>query len=70
VEHPPLPTDRATLQPCQDAQTQKDWDSATSPVYADAMDLAWTLNEHGVVMNAFAGQKEKIFCSSKKGSEV
>jgi hypothetical protein len=43
--------------PCQDTQTQKDWDSTTSPVYADAMDLARTLNEHGVVVNCIRRSK-------------
>jgi hypothetical protein len=54
--------------PCEDAQSKKDWDSANSPVYADAMELARTLADHGVVVNCIRRSKEESMFTGQKGA--
>lgn len=61
---------------CKDARNQADWDSETSPVYADAKALAEELKSHGVAVecirrsteeNIFEGQKGAAWFQSKQG---
>jgi len=61
---------------CKDAPSQADWNSATSPVYADATALAEELKSHGVAVECirlskqediFEGQKGAAWFQSKQG---
>lgn len=61
---------------CKDAHSQADWNSGTSPVYADANALAEELKSHGVEVecirrskqeNMFEGQKGAAWFQSKQG---
>ena len=56
------------LDPCKDADARKQWDNATSPVYADAMELARTLNNRGFVLECVRRSKEEHLFPHQKGA--
>jgi hypothetical protein len=53
---------------CKDAPSQADWNSATSPVYADATALAEELKSHGVAVECIRPSKQENIFEGQKGA--
>jgi hypothetical protein len=50
------------------ARAQQQWESGSSPVYADATDLARTLEEHGFAVQCIRRSLEEHLFKSQKGA--
>lgn len=62
--------------PCSDHDSRRAWESRTDPIYADAMELAGTLENYGFVVECvrssklaglFEGQKGAAWYKAKQG---
>lgn len=53
---------------CNDARAQQAWDDASSPVYADATELARTLSDRGFVVKCIRRSKEEHLFEGQKGA--
>jgi hypothetical protein len=53
---------------CDDAAARKGWEDQSSPVYADATDLARTLSGRGFVIECIRRSKEEHLFKDQKGA--
>jgi hypothetical protein len=53
---------------CKSAALQRVWDKGDSPVYADAMELAHTLSDRGIVVECVRRSKEERRFDGQKGA--
>ena len=54
--------------PRENAIAQQQWENRTSPVYADATELARTLNEHGFLVQCMRRSVEEHLFKGQKGA--
>jgi hypothetical protein len=54
--------------PCKNDQARQSWDNRRSPAYDDAMSLAHTLSNHGILVECIRGSKMEQFFEGQKGA--
>ena len=64
----PLPLLAQSSDPCKDAQSQQDWDSGSSPVYREAMELTKVLGQHGFTVDCIRRSKQGNLFKDQKGA--
>jgi len=64
----PLPLLAQSSDPCKDVQSQQDWDSGSSPVYHEAMELTKILDQHGFTVDCIRRSKQEQIFKGQKGA--
>jgi len=57
-----------SLDACKDAEAQRAWDDASSPVYLDAEQLGRTFNDRGFAVECIRRSKEENLFEGQKGA--